>query len=305
MKNTQLMTNISRSLHRTGLKIRKYSPEIFIVVGVVGTVTSAVMACKATTKLNPILDKAKTEIDAVHKDMDNNKTDGRKELTAVYTHTGIELAKLYAPSVALGALSLGAIVASNNILRGRYVASVAAYTAVDKSFKKYRNNVVERFGKELDYELRHGIKSTEVEERVVDENGNETIVKKTVKTPAQIGHDEFSKIFDELNPFWEKSSEYNLTFLMQQQRAANKMLEQQGFLFLNEVYKMLGFYQTKAGQEVGWVYDKNVINKIDFGIHDPHDVNKSAFVNGHDRSIVLDFNPDGNIMHLLLDKSCI
>lgn len=302
MAKTKFMTNFSRSLHRTGLKLRKYSPEIFIVVGVVGTVTSAVMACKATTKLNPILDEAKTKIDTVHKAMEKKQTDGKKELTTVYTHTGLELAKLYAPSVALGVLSLGAIIASNNILRGRYVASVAAYTAVDKSFKKYRNNVVERFGKELDREFKFGVRTKEVEEREVDENGNEKIVKKTVEVPAQIEHDEYSRVFDEWNPFWEKSAEYNLTFLMQQQRAANKILEEQGYLFLNDVYKMLGFDQTKAGQEIGWVYDKNdpsFENHVDFGIHDLYNEQKCDFVNGRERSIILDFNPDGNVMYIL------
>jgi hypothetical protein len=42
-------TKVTRAFHSAGFKIRKHSPEILIVAGVVGVVTSAVMACKATT----------------------------------------------------------------------------------------------------------------------------------------------------------------------------------------------------------------------------------------------------------------
>ena len=310
MKSKGLMKSASRMLHKTGFKLKKHSPEILIVAGVVGTVASAVMACRATTKLDTVLNKAKNSINDVHVALEKGEVNGetyttedsKKDLTIIYTQTGVELFKLYAPSIALGALSLTAIVTSNNILRKRNVALAAAYTAVDKGFKKYRGEVVDRFGKELDYELRNGIRAKEVEERIVDDNGNEHIEKKTVYTRNEIDHDEYTRIFEESNPFWEKSSEYNLTFLMQQQRAANKLLEEQGYLFLNDVYKMLGFKQTQAGQEIGWGYDPKdptFNNYVDFGIHDQDDERKCAFVNGDERNIWLDFNVDGPVMHLL------
>ena len=48
--------------------------------------------------------------------------DSKKDLSVVYLQTGVKLAKLYAPAVALGALSITGILASNNILRKRNVA---------------------------------------------------------------------------------------------------------------------------------------------------------------------------------------
>lgn len=310
MKGTEIMKTASRSFHRAGLILKKHSPEIFIVAGVVGTVTSAVMACKATTKLNTILDKSKEDIDAIHTAIENKAVngeeytaeDGKKDLTIVYTQTGLKLVKLYTPSVALGALSLTAIIASHRMLTKRNAALAAAYTAVDKGFKQYRGRVVERFGKDIDRELRYNIKAKEIEERVVDENGNESITKTTVKTIDPLGHDEYSRIFDELNPYWTKSSEYNMTFLMNQQRTANKLFEEQGYLFLNDVYKMLGFLPTQAGQVIGWIYDPkdpNLSNYIDFGIHDLYNKDKCSFVNGHEKSIILDFNVDGDVLRLM------
>ena len=174
MNKTELMTNVTRTIKRTGFKIKKYSPEILIVAGVIGTVTSAVMACKATTKVSEILDKAKEDIDSVkecreksnNNDLPENEVyteeDSKKDLTIIYAQTGVKFAKLYAPSVVLGALSLTAIISSHNILRKRNVALAAAYMTVDKSFKDYRGRVAERFGTDAEREIRYNIKAKDI-----------------------------------------------------------------------------------------------------------------------------------------------
>lgn len=311
MKKLAFTNDLSRTFHNVGFKIKKHSPEILIVAGVVGTVTSAVMACKATLKVNDILEDSKKTIDMIHKGTEEGhiegheytKEDGKKDLTIAYVQTGVKLAKIYAPSVALGALSIFAMVKSNDILRKRNVALAAAYTAIDKGFKDYRGRVIERFGKDLDRELRYNIKAKEIEERVVDEDGNEKIVKTTVDTIDE-GPSDYARFFDEYCTGWTKDPEYNLMFLKTQQAYANDVLRTKGRVFLNEVYAMLGMEQTKAGQIVGWVYDKNnpeTDDYIDFGIYKQwigrEDLNEQRrlFVNGKERSILLDFNVDGNV----------
>lgn len=93
---------------------------------------------RATTKLSDITEEAKEKIDDIHADIENGtqtEEDSKKELTVTYAQTAVKIAKLYAPSVILGGLSIGAILTSNNMLRKRNVALAAAYTAIDKSFK--------------------------------------------------------------------------------------------------------------------------------------------------------------------------
>lgn len=309
MAKIKVPNKFSRKLHMAGLKLKKHSPEILIVAGVVGTVASAVMACKATTKLSGILEETKETVDQIHECANSpayaeqyTEQDAKKDLTIVYAQTGLKIAKLYAPSVILGALSLTSIIASHNIIRKRNVALAAAYTAVDKGFKEYRSNVVERFGKELDRELRYNIKAKEVEEKVVDENGNEQIVTTTVSVPTIRQFSEYARCFDETCAGWERDSEYNYTFLVHQQNYANQKLQEQGYLYLNDVYKMLGMQATKAGQIVGWIYDeKHPVgdNYVDFGIYDLSDTNKRKFVNGYEKAIWLDFNVDGPILDLM------
>lgn len=310
MNNTTIVNKMTKVFHKTSFKVKKYSPEILVVAGVVGTVASAVMACKATTKLNDILEESKETIDKIHDAAENEALadkytpeDAKKDLALTYVQTGVKLVKLYGPSVALGTLSIGCILSSNNILRKRNVALAAAYATVDKSFKEYRGRVIEKFGEAVDRELKYNIKEKKVEETVVDpETGKEKKVKKTIQVSDIDGYSEYARFFDDGCTGWEKDAEMNLMFLRSQQQYANDLLRARGRLFLNEVYRMLGIPETKAGQVVGWVYDEEHPigdNYVDFGIYDLNKPKNRDFVNGYERTVLLDFNVDGNIWELM------
>lgn len=311
MSKNEIMNTVSRSMHKIGFKLKKHSPEILIAAGAVGAVTSAVMACKATLKVNEVIDEAKDTIDAIHEavEVGENKAgtvyteeDGKKDLSLTYLQTGVKLAKLYGPAVILGTLSITAMVSSSVILKKRNVALMAAYTTLDKGFKEYRGRVIERFGKDLDRELRYNIKAKEVEETVVNEDGSTETVKKTVNVVDPTSISDYAVIYDDGCTGWSKDPELNKFFLKSQERYANDRLKAKGHLFLNEVYDMLGVPRTKAGQIVGWVYDEkhpNGDNFVDFGMFDVHDDRKCDFINGYERNIILDFNVDGPIVDLI------
>lgn len=310
MSKLMLPGNLTRGFHKVGFTVKKHSPEILIAAGVVGTVASTVLACRATTKIGNILEKTKSQAALINEGAEKGQVagvpyspeDAKKDLTITYAKTAVDIAKLYAPAVILGALSITSILASHNILRKRNLALAAAYATVDGSFKEYRGRVIERFGKELDKELKYNIKTKEIEETTTDEEGNEVVVKKTVQVAEPSLYSHYARCFDETCPNWQKNAEHNLYFLMQQQNWANDRLKRRGYLYLNEVYEALGFQQTKAGQVVGWIYnEKNPVgdNFIDFGIHDINKEVNRNFVNGYERSIWVDFNVDGNIWELM------
>lgn len=310
MKKPEVMNSVTRTLHKVGFQLKKHSPEILIVTGVVGTVASAVMACKATTKASTIVEEAKEQLDTIHECANNpelaeNYTaeDVKKDTAIVYAQTGMKFVKLYGPSVALGALSIGCILTSHRILTKRNVALAAAYATVDRGFKDYRGRVIDRFGKELDRELRYNIKAKEVEEEVVnEETGEVTTVKKTIEVSDPNTYSSYARFFDNGCKGWQKDAELNLYFLRCQQNQANDKLKADGYLFLNDVYEMLGIPKTKAGFVVGWIYnEKNPVgdNFVDFGIYDTHNEKARDFVNGYERTILLDFNVDGNILDLM------
>ena len=308
MNATEIMNGAKRSLFKAGLKLRKHSPEILVGVGIVGTVTATVMACKATTKAGDILEEHNTQMDAINAVVEMGREDyteevRKKDTAIVYTQTAVKYVKLYAPSIAVGVLSIGCIVYSNNILNKRNAALAAAYATIDRGFKDYRGRVIERFGKELDRELKYNIKAQEFEKTEIDENGKETVVKETINIADDPNtYSDYARFFDDGCEGWSKDPEQNLCFLKCQQSYANEKLKSQGYLFLNDVYKMLGIPVTKAGQCVGWIYDeKNPIgdNFVDFGFYDTNRTKVRDFVNGYERTILLDFNVDGNILDLI------
>ena len=310
MNKTEIMNKFSRTVNKVSFKVKKHSPEILVAAGVVGVVASTVLACKATRKLDDIIDSAKHDIDTINEFHEHPELipEGKepyteevykKDLAITYVRSGVEVAKLYAPAVALGVASITCICASHRILSKRNAALAAAYATIDKGFKEYRNRVVERFGTEMDKELKYNIKAKEFEETVVDGKGKEKVVKKSadIVDPNVLTSD-YARFFDSSSPEWEDNPEYNLTFLKLQQNHANDMLKARGHLFLNEVYDMLGLERSKAGQIVGWVFNPDAPegdNYVDFGIYECKRESNRRFVNGYEPVVLLDFNVDGDI----------
>ncbi len=319
MKKINILNKANGLFNKAGFQLKKHSPEILVIAGVIGVVTSAIMACKATTKVGEIIEKTKEDLDAIHECADDSNMneqysseDTKKDLMIVYIQTGVKFANLYGPSIVLGALSVTSILASNNILRKRNVALGAAYAAIDKGFKEYRGRVIERFGEEVDRELKYNLKAQKFEENITDsETGKDKKVKKNgfVVSPSDISG--YARFFEQyttdedgnsiINPHWENNNEYNLMFIKAQERYANDLLKAKKRVFLNEVYEMLGLPRTKAGQIVGWIYDTENPkgdNYIDFGLY-ADNLSYSDYVNGFDPAILLDFNVDGNIWDLM------
>lgn len=301
MKNkTEIMKSVNGVASKTVMKLEKHSPEILVVAGIAGTVVSAVLACKATTKVAEILDETNGTLDTIHEGMktgaingqEYTTEDGKKDTVVVYAQTGMKLAKLYGPAIILGTLSITSILASNNILRKRNVALGAAYAAIDKSFKEYRGRVIERFGEQVDTELKYGIKAKKFEEIEVDpETGKEKKVKKTVMVADPNLQSDYAVYFDSKSRNYETNPDYNRMFLKAQQAFANDKLQTRGHLFLNEVLDDLDLPRTPAGQIVGWTKD-GPDGYVNFRIVE---VERETEDGRHEPALLLDFNVEGNI----------
>lgn len=301
MKNkTEIMKSVNGVTSKAVMKLKKHSPEILVVAGIAGTVVSAVLACKATTKVAEILDETKGTLDTIHEGMETGaingqeytNEDGKKDTVVVYAQTGMKLAKLYGPAIILGTLSITSILASNNILRKRNVALGAAYAAIDKSFKEYRGRVIERFGEQVDTELKYGIKAKKFEEIEVDpETGKEKKVKKTVMVADPNLQSDYAVYFDSKSRNYETNPDYNRMFLKAQQAFANDKLQTRGHLFLNEVLDDLDLPRTPAGQIVGWTKD-GPDGYVNFRIVE---VERETEDGRHEPTLLLDFNVEGNI----------
>ena len=304
----EIINKATRLLSSTQYQVKKHSPEILMVAGIAGTIVGTVLACKATTKVSEIIEEKNKNVEDVHtcleeKPNEYTEEDSKKDLTIIYAQTGVKLFKLYSPAIGVMALSFASIIAGHKVLKKRNIAIAAAYAAIDKGFKQYRNNVIEKFGEDVDQQMRFGLKSKEIKKK--DKDG------KTVKeTEYYVDPDtnpldnisEYARFFDAASSNFAKDPEYNMMFLRRQQDYANEMLKSRGHLFLNEVYDLLDIPRSKAGQVVGWVYDKNGNTKgdnyVDFGLY-RNDQGTRRFVNGLEYNILLDFNVDGVIYDII------
>lgn len=275
---------------KAALLARKFSPEILTVVGVTGVVAAGVMVARSSFKAIPVIEELKSEKALIKENPDRFEGSSKAQaLLHVHAKAGLGLAKVYGPAITLGLASLTCLVSAHGLLRKRNAALAAAYKTVEESFNKYRERVTEELGEDQERDIFKGLK----EEEITNEKGEKEIIKTPID-PNEISG--YAVYFDELNVNWDKEPEYNKTWLLGVQAQLNDRLKAYGHVFLNELYTALDIPRTKAGQIVGWTKDGNGDGFIDLGIFNPNNMMAREFVNGHERSILIDPNVDGVIL---------
>lgn len=296
-------------------KTQAYAPEIITGMSIAAGAGSTIFACKATLKMPEILDKlneAKSLSNEMlgkpvptEEDPDHiyNEQDQKVHFMVFYRDTVLDIVKEYWPAAVLGAVSISMAIGANNIHAERNANLAAAYSVVAGAFAAYRKRVAETFGDDKEKEVFTGVKK--VEKTVKGENGKKQKVEEVVRTDTPLSP--YARCFDESNPNWKSNATNNLTFLEAQERILNDRLKVKGMLLLNDVYDQLGMDRSQAGCAVGWVYDpknENLENYVDFGLYrltgdEDSDQAKFDFMEGHEKSVWLDFNVDGSVYDLM------
>lgn len=276
----KINSNLSKKIYRQSLILKKNSPHIAFGFGVVGVLTGTVLACKATVKLNGSYAVFKDELDDVKKySLDGNRN---KDLASVYGRNAAIVVKAYGPSAIVMGLSIAALTGSHIEMTKRNKALTAAYVALQKAYDEYRIRVREKYGNETELDIYHAVKE--------DNAKSKEVVKHKLADPNSFSP--YARFFDEASTEWTKDPEMNRLFVTCQQQYLNHVLHVRGHVFLNEAYDALGLERSTAGAVVGWVVGENGDNYIDFGIFEAQN---ARFINGSERSILLDFNVDGVI----------
>lgn len=287
---------VTSKVARQLLVAQKHSPVLMFGTGAVGVVATVVLACRATLKVDDVLkqgehDKAKIEAASDLPDEKYNEADKQQDLKLSRVKIAIGVAKLYAPAVVIGVASLALLTGSHVILTKRNAGLTAAYAALDKMFNSYRARVVADVGPEKDQEYRYDLVDKEI--AVEDETGSYT---KTVKVPGPDGRSQYAVCFEKGSSHnWKPEHMYNQMFLSAQQTWANNKLRADGHLFLNDVYRMLGFPDTPAGAVTGWIDGGDGDSTVDFGVFRYDTDMGNMFVNGNERAVWIDPNVDGII----------
>lgn len=293
MNFSGLKASSSKLLARTVANTKLHSPELLTVAGVVGIVAATVLAARATLKLEDRvvipaqdalheLNDAYERGDIVQKDLGGVKA-------KIYVRAAGNTIRLYGPSGTLLLLSLTSVVCANGILKKRNVALIGAYKALEESYSGYRGRVKEILGEEKERDVYLNLKEEEVINPVTGK-------KEKVKVPGDPNtFSPYARIFDEGNYNWTTNAEKNLFWLRGQQNYLNDLLQAKGWVTLNDFYDACGFEQTTAGQLVGWTIGEagDTDGYIDFGMYEARN---ARFINGEERSVILDPNVDGMIV---------
>ena len=281
---------VSRFGHRSVLKINASSPTILVVAGVIGLGASAVMAAKATRKIDPVLDEHKQTRAEIGYSIQTREQ--QTDLVRLYAHTTFELSKIYGPAIFVGTTSAVAVLGGHKILRTRHAAALSAYSGLAEQFAAYRRRIVQTLGAPMEKDIYDGAHGKYVEDP--DHPGEYKLQSEWDGT----NQDSYLRPwFDETNVNWSRNPENNYLFLKGVQNHANRMLEIRGHVFLNDVFDDLNIPRQGDAQVLGWLRDPEKHggdgdNYIDFGFMTSNDPHTVAFRNGFERTVRLNFNVD-------------
>lgn len=196
-------------------KLKRMLPTVMTGVSVVGIIFTAVVTAKQTPKAIKLLEDAERE-----------KGEPLSKWEKVKT-----AAPVYIPAIIIGALTIACIVETNLINEKQKAAYISAYTALSKSYSRYKDKVAELYGDNADYI---------VEDEIIKEKANaDNLYSSDEKLTF---YEEFYGDFFELSKEEVLRAEYEL----------NRNFILRGYVTLNEFYAFLGLPETEIGAKLGW-----------------------------------------------------
>lgn len=264
-----LFKNVANTVTKT---CQKHAPEILIGVGMAASVGAVALAIKATVDVQEPLKECKENLDSLKecKEDYEEQADYNKDLVCAYAKTAGVIAKHYAIPVALEITALGTMFASNKKSRERNAKLAGALTTVQGLYSKYRNNVIETYGEDVDRDMRLG---THTEKRTIEVEDPETGKKKKQKVDALVldpdKMSDFAIIYSaETNAnFVSNNFQTNLDTLAIRRNYIANIMRCNGYITVNEFLKYCGFDMDQLkiqGQVWGWAYDPNDASKPDY-----------------------------------------
>lgn len=291
------LKNISRKAFYT---LKKYRPQILTGIGVTGTVVGVVCACKATRKVDKVIDEHNEKIDQINCNAIavNDEKQTNKELTKEYLRFAWDIAKLYGPSVIMIGGAIACNVTSTVELSNRNSGLTAALLAERAINGQIIERIKEKYGDDAAIEIKNGLVKKKTKK--TKDKPSEEYFEKTEDTKPN----DYSFFFDEASRYYNKNATSNLNHIIQAERSLNRQLmtSRDGLLSLADVLKALDIPRTKVSTWVGWKYDPN-------GAHDEHgipmqvklgwtkiyDLASGNFINGneYDATFLLEPNVEG------------
>lgn len=304
------MSFLTRAYGAARLALKANAPTIMVVSGVGSMGVAAVLGAKQTLLVEAVMEKHTPDLEKIRMgqslQLDSyTQENAQQDRFRVYARAGVDLGKLYAvPAVCfVGGAAL--VFGGHRMLLKRNATLALAFTGLKGAFDKYRDRVVDQFGHDADQAFLHGATLKEV----IDEKTGkvETIATRDWEESAT---DPYNRVFEQgATDEWQPDLGINKMFIANQQRFAQQRLNRQGYLYLSDVYKSLGFPESDISRVVGWKVTRlpdgtKDVPFVDFGLDKPM---PDDWKYNREHAIYLDFNCQGLIVggkvQKLLEKS--
>ena len=309
-----LKENITKFASKTKIKFNNVKPEILVYGGIGLVIGGGIYACVQTMKTpkviedhNDRMEKIKTYKANVVQNELYSDSDYRKDVAKTYLHTATRLVKIYYGPALIGTVGIGFILHGHNLLRKENAALLVSYGALQKAYDEYRDRVKQATSEEFEETIMNG-GTIESYDEFKDENGKKKKEKRNVEFVSPIA-DPYSVIFEEVTSpaLWTPVASTNRMNVVAIQAECNRILEAEGYLFLNDVLRMLGMKETEISRKVGWVKHKpgspyivgDSEGFVDFGLFRRgagYDAARYEFLNDPEPNFMLHFNVQGVII---------
>jgi hypothetical protein len=194
------------------------SPVILTIVGVAGTISTAVLSARAGSKARAILSEESPFLET------------KEKVQLVW--------KEFIPPVGVATITVVAIIGANRIGQRRAAALAVAYSLSEQAFTEYKDKVKER----LTGPKEQAIKDEVAQDRVTKAGVSEVVI----VNGNVLCHEAFT------GRYFQSSMEE----LKKAQNDVNYMINNNYYASLTDLYDKIGLERTSFSDEVGWNCDK-------------------------------------------------
>lgn len=219
---------MKRNLAKT---LKRSIPIVLSVLAAGGVVGTAVLAAKAKPKADEKLKKSREE-----------KSEELSKLEVVK-----EVAPVYAPAAAVGAVTIFCIVGAQVLSRRQCVEMLGGYMVTAKNFTKYRDKIREIYGAETDKKIMDDIA---VEKAKENWGGWASYYGYEMTGLDILASDNEKRLF--FDTYSERYFEATLSRVIEAEYHLNRNFAHGGFVTPNEFYSFIGIEPIDGGDAVGW-----------------------------------------------------
>ena len=188
-------------------------------LGVIGVVSTAVMAAKATPKATVLL---------AEKEMYKQEKYGER-LTRF--ERVLAMTPAYIPAILMGTATTACILGANHINQNKQAALISAYMCLDSEYKAYQQKTKDIFGEAAEKKVREEL---EKDRYICEKYGD--------PSEKRLFYDEFSNRYFEMSIYELQKAIYEV----------NRMYNYLGEVSLNHFYEFVGLKPIDLGDSLGW-----------------------------------------------------